>query len=105
MKCATLTSVMTRVGTFMNRFLQGSQIKNWKFVIRSYASGMSPMIIGKAPIRPLSDRRQTTGGGVHFMATLYPKGTRIEPHSHRESQLVFATEGTMQVTTPKGRWL
>lgn len=33
------------------------------------------MIIGKAPIRPLSDRRQTTGGGVHFMATRYEKGT------------------------------
>lgn len=63
------------------------------------------MIIAKAPIRPLSDRRQTTGGGVHFMATRYAKGTRIEPHAHRESQLVFATEGTMQVTTPKGRWL
>jgi len=24
---------------------------------------------------------------------------------HREAQLVFAAEGVMQVTTPKGRWL
>ncbi|MDB5652419.1 MAG: AraC family transcriptional regulator [Tardiphaga sp.] len=63
------------------------------------------MIIAKAPIRPLSERRQSTGGGVHFLATRYGKGTRLEPHSHREAQLVFATEGTMQVTTPKGRWL
>jgi AraC-like DNA-binding protein/quercetin dioxygenase-like cupin family protein len=63
------------------------------------------MIIAKPPIRPLSERRLSTGGGVYVMATRYPKGTRLEPHRHRESQLVFATEGTMQVTTPKGRWL
>ena len=24
---------------------------------------------------------------------------------HREAQLVYAAKGTMQVTTPKGRWL
>ena len=24
---------------------------------------------------------------------------------HREAQLVYAARGTMQVTTPKGRWL
>ncbi|MDB5619239.1 helix-turn-helix transcriptional regulator [Tardiphaga sp.] len=63
------------------------------------------MIIAKAPIRPLSDRRRSAGGGVHILATRYPKGMRLEPHTHRESQLIFATEGTMQVTTPKGRWL
>ena len=62
------------------------------------------MIIAKAPIRPLSERRQSFGG-VHLLPTRYPKGTRLEPHAHREAQLVFATEGTMQVTTPKGRWL
>lgn len=33
------------------------------------------------------------------------KGTRLDPHMHRESQLVYAATGTMQVTTPKGRWL
>ncbi len=63
------------------------------------------MIIGHAPIRPLSEHRQSAGGGVHVLATRYAKGTRLEPHTHREAQLVFATEGTMQVTTPKGRWL
>jgi AraC-like DNA-binding protein len=63
------------------------------------------MIIAKAPIQPLSERRRSTGGGVHLLATRYPKGTRLEPHAHREAQLVFATEGTMQVTTPQGRWL
>ncbi|MDB5634409.1 MAG: transcriptional regulator [Tardiphaga sp.] len=63
------------------------------------------MIIAKAPILPLSDRRWSTAGGVHLLATRYRKGSRLEPHAHREAQLVFATEGTMQVTTPKGRWL
>jgi AraC-like DNA-binding protein len=63
------------------------------------------MIIAKAPILPLSDRRWSTAGGVHILATRYRKGSRLEPHAHREAQLVFATEGTMQVTTPKGRWL
>ncbi len=63
------------------------------------------MIIAKPPIRPLSEHRLSTGGGVHILATRYRKGTRLEPHRHREAQLVFATEGTMQVTTPKGRWL
>ena len=33
------------------------------------------------------------------------KGTRLDSHMHRESQLVYAAAGTMQVTTPKGRWL
>ncbi|MEH2471315.1 AraC-like DNA-binding protein [Nitrobacteraceae bacterium AZCC 2161] len=63
------------------------------------------MSIAKAPILPLSDRRRSTAGGVHILATRYRKGSRLEPHAHREAQLVFATEGTMQVTTPKGRWL
>src|SRR5947199_6660301 len=34
-----------------------------------------------------------------------PNATRLHPHMHRESQLVYAATGTMQVTTPKGRWL
>ena len=64
------------------------------------------MNIADAPIAPLrSDARVATRGGVHILATRYRKGVRLEPHAHREAQLVFATEGTMQVTTPKGRWL
>jgi len=63
------------------------------------------MIIADAPITPLSGRRRSALPGVHILATRYPKSTRLEPHAHREAQLVFATEGTMQVTTPKGRWL
>src|SRR5262249_12841879 len=33
------------------------------------------------------------------------KGVRLDPHMHREAQLVYAAKGTMQVSTPKGRWL
>src|SRR3569832_1766145 len=43
--------------------------------------------------------------GVHLVARDYPKGMRIDPHLHREAQLIYAAKGTMQVTTPGGRWL
>jgi AraC-like DNA-binding protein len=43
--------------------------------------------------------------GVHLLAQSYAKGTHLGAHMHREAQLVFAATGTMQVTTPKGRWL
>jgi AraC-like DNA-binding protein/mannose-6-phosphate isomerase-like protein (cupin superfamily) len=46
-----------------------------------------------------------TAGGVHLWATHYKKGVRLDTHMHREAQLVYAARGTMQVTTPKGRWL
>jgi AraC-like DNA-binding protein len=35
----------------------------------------------------------------------YPRGKKIGHHMHREAQLLFAAQGVMQVTTPKGRWL
>lgn len=37
--------------------------------------------------------------------TVYPRGARLGLHMHREAQLLFASSGIMQVTTPKGRWL
>ena len=43
--------------------------------------------------------------GVNLVAVGYGKGTRLDTHMHREAQLVYAAKGTMQVTTPKGRWL
>lgn len=45
------------------------------------------------------------GGGVQLLAGSFPRGTHLGIHMHREAQLVFAASGTMQVTTPKGRWL
>jgi AraC-like DNA-binding protein len=59
----------------------------------------------QAPIHVIPDDRRTTAGGVHLLARRYPKGTRLDTHMHREAQLVYAARGTMQVTTPKGRWL
>src|SRR5882724_11955371 len=66
---------------------------------------MSPMNIAEKPIAAIIGRLTSTGDGVHLVARYCRKGTRLDPHMHRESQLVYAATGTMQVTTPKGRWL
>ncbi len=63
------------------------------------------MTVAKTPITRPHGGRPARGGAVHLLARRYKKGTRLDPHMHRELQLVFATHGTMQVTTPKGRWL
>ncbi len=63
------------------------------------------MTVVDTPIHPLVPDRRTAEGGVHLVARHYKKGTRLHPHMHREAQLVYAAKGTMQVTTPKGRWL
>jgi AraC-like DNA-binding protein len=62
------------------------------------------MSIAETPIAPIRDGRTATGG-VHLVARHYKKGVRLDPHMHREAQLVYAAKCTMQVTTPKGRWL
>ncbi|WP_426436315.1 helix-turn-helix domain-containing protein [Bradyrhizobium genosp. P] len=63
------------------------------------------MTIAEPPIRPLYEQRLVTDDGVHLVARTYKKGHRLDPHMHREAQLVYAAKGTMQVSTPKGRWL
>ena len=63
------------------------------------------MNIAEKPIAVIQGRRTSTGDGIHLIANEYPKGTRLDTHMHREAQLVYAARGTMQVTTPKGRWL
>ena len=63
------------------------------------------MTILETPIlREVQGNHRSTAG-VHLVARDYPKGMRIDPHMHRESQLIYAARGTMQVTTPGGRWL
>jgi AraC-like DNA-binding protein len=42
---------------------------------------------------------------MNIGARFYPRGTHLGLHVHREAQLLFASSGVMQVTTPKGRWL
>src|SRR3954451_368169 len=66
---------------------------------------MSPMNIAETPIlHPPTGHRELVSG-VHLVARNYRKGVRLGAHMHREAQLVYAAKGTMQVTTPKGRWL
>ena len=43
--------------------------------------------------------------GVAALGRSYARGTRLGLHAHAEAQLLFASRGVMQVTTPKGRWL
>src|ERR1700684_3261686 len=66
---------------------------------------MPPMSIAETPIAAILRGQRATGDGVHLVARHYRKGVRLDTHMHRESQLVYAARGTMQVTTPKGRWL
>src|SRR5213596_2318594 len=66
---------------------------------------MSPMNIAEKPIAAIIGRLSSTGDGIHMIANGYKKGVRLHTHMHREAQLVYAARGTMQVTTPKGRWL
>ena len=63
------------------------------------------MSIAEAPIAAIRGSHRATGDGVHLVARHYRKGVRLDTHMHREAQLVCAAKGTMQVTTPKGRWL
>ncbi len=63
------------------------------------------MTVVEKPIAEVKGRHRATGDGVHLVAQTYRKGARLDPHMHREAQLVYAAKGTMQVTTPKGRWL
>src|SRR5438034_2200109 len=66
---------------------------------------MAPRTIDEKPITAIRGRHRATGDGVHMVAQNYEKGVRLDPHMHREAQLVYAAKGTVQVTTPKGRWL
>src|SRR5258707_5448575 len=66
---------------------------------------MRPMNIAETPIAAIRGSHRATGDGVHLVARHYRKGVRLDTHMHREAQLVYAAKGTMQVTTPKGRWL
>jgi AraC-like DNA-binding protein len=63
------------------------------------------MSIVETPITAFGGHHALTGDGVHLVARHYRKGVRLDTHMHREAQLVYAARGTMQVTTPKGRWL
>jgi AraC-like DNA-binding protein len=63
------------------------------------------MTIAETPIAALLRGQRATGDGLHLVARTYKRGVRLGTHMHREAQLVYAARGTMQVTTPEGRWL
>ena len=63
------------------------------------------MNIAETPILNPPSAHRELAGGIHLVARDYRKGVRLGTHMHREAQLVYAAKGTMQVTTPKGRWL
>jgi AraC-like DNA-binding protein len=63
------------------------------------------MNIAETPILSPPTAHRELVGGIHLVARDYRKGVRLGTHMHREAQLVYAAKGTMQVTTPKGRWL
>jgi len=63
------------------------------------------MNIAETPIAAILRGQRAAGDGVHLVSRHYKKGVRLDTHMHREAQLVYAARGTMQVTTPKGRWL
>jgi AraC-like DNA-binding protein len=63
------------------------------------------MSIAETPILSPPTAHRELVGGIHLVARNYRKGVRLGTHMHREAQLVYAAKGTMQVTTPGGRWL
>jgi len=63
------------------------------------------MTVAETPIATLLRGQHATGDGLHLVARSYKRGVRLGTHMHREAQLVYAAKGTMQVTTPEGRWL
>jgi AraC-like DNA-binding protein len=63
------------------------------------------MTVAETPIATLLRGQHATGDGLHLVARAYQRGVRLGTHMHREAQLVYAARGTMQVTTPEGRWL
>ena len=51
------------------------------------------MNVAERPLAAIPGRHRSTGDGVHLVANQYRKGVRLEPHLHREAQLVYAAKG------------
>jgi AraC-like DNA-binding protein/quercetin dioxygenase-like cupin family protein len=62
------------------------------------------MNIAKTPSLHFRDPRPGKGS-VEILARSIRSGERLDPHMHRQAQLVFAARGVMQVQTPRGVWL
>jgi AraC-like DNA-binding protein len=65
---------------------------------------VTPITIAETPETKTVPPREW-GTGVSILAQSQQRGSRGALHRHEEAQLLFASHGVMQVTTPSGRWL
>lgn len=94
MKCAALTNAVTVRGLFMVLPLILWGTLDWP------VTDVTPITIADTPTGFVLARE-----GVVALPRFYPRGTQLGLHAHAEAQLLFASHGAMQVTTPEGRWL
>jgi AraC-like DNA-binding protein len=97
-----LTKPITVAGLFMRLVLFPEWSLDWPFI------DVWPTNIAETPKLPLNspgDGFTLAGDGVAALARFYERGVHLGLHVHAEAQLLFASRGVMQVTTPKGRWL
>ena len=57
------------------------------------------------PINKISPHLQQLAGALQTLSRRYDAGSQLGLHTHDQAQLLFATHGLMEVTTPAGRWL
>lgn len=57
------------------------------------------------PTSQTSLHLQQLAGAVQTLSRRYEAGGQLPLHVHDRAQLLFATHGLMEVTTPAGRWL
>jgi len=57
------------------------------------------------PFPQTSPHLQKLTGAFQTLSRRYEAGGELPLHAHDQAQLLFATHGLMEVTTPAGRWL
>lgn len=57
------------------------------------------------PISETLTHLQKLAGAVQTLSHRYKATCQLDTHVHDQAQLLFATQGLMEVTTPAGRWL
>src|SRR3984957_7727507 len=94
---------ITVPGLFIGLVLFTGRTLYWPFI------DVWPINIEETPNLPDADSSgngfSLAGGGVAALARFYERGVHLGLNAHAEAQLLFASRGVMQVTTPKGRWL
>lgn len=57
------------------------------------------------PTHQTSPHLQKLAAALQTLSRRYEAGRQLPVHTHDRAQLLFATHGLMEVTTPAGRWL